>query len=470
VDNLFEIGDAVRQGKVSSVELTEDSLKRIEKLGPAVNAFITVSGEAARKAAQAAEKEIRSGHWRGPLHGIPYGLKDLIDTAGIPTTAASSFYKYRVTMQSAAVVQRLNDAGAILLGKQNLHEFAYGGSTMISAFGEVRNPWNPARIAGGSSSGSAAAVALGMGHWAIGTDTAGSIREPAGLCGVVGLKPTFGRVSLEGIIPLSPSLDHAGPITRCVADAVAVLAVIADPAGGKRQDAPSDWAEELGRDCRELRVGIPRRFFFEELDEEVANAVEEAIAVLSALVGEVREIVLEVDTDRTVSTGEAYLWHAAKIQEFPELYCPETLRRIRAGEEITAEALAAARTALQKMRREISDRFADVDLLVTPTTPIPAPSIAELQADPDQLRPRELVLLRNTRPFNAWGLPAISVPCGFTRDGMPIGLQIAGPPWREDLVLRLAHAYEQAAAWHKYEPGVLMKRDGASPVSTGGFD
>ena len=313
MDNLFEIGDAVRRGTVSPVELTEDSLARIGKLNPAVNAFITVSADSARAAANAAEKEIQSGQWRGPLHGIPYGLKDLIDTAGVPTTAASLFYKYRVTMQSAALVQRLNEAGAILLGKQNLHEFAYGGSSMISAFGEVRNPWNPARIAGGSSGGSAAAVALGMGKWAIGTDTAGSIREPAALCGLVGLKPTVGRVSVEGIVPLSASLDHAGPITRCVADAAAVLGVIADSAGEKRQYTPSQWAEEIGKDCRELRVGIPRQFFFEELDEQVSSAVEEAIAVVRGLVGEVREVVLEVDTDRTVSTGEAYLWHAAKI-------------------------------------------------------------------------------------------------------------------------------------------------------------
>ena len=459
MDNLFEIGDAVRRGKVSPVELTEESLARIGKLNPAVNAFITVSAEAARAAAHAAEKEIQSGQWRGPLHGIPYGLKDLIDTAGVPTTAASLFYKYRVTMQSARLVERLNEAGAILLGKQNLHEFAYGGSSMISAYGAVRNPWNPARIAGGSSGGSAAAVALGMGKWAIGTDTAGSIREPAGLCGLVGLKPTFGRVSVEGIVPLSASLDHAGPITRCVADAAAVLAVIADPAAQKRQDTPSQWEEEIGKDCRELRLGIPRKFFFEELDEEVSSAVEKALEVLGELAGNVREVVLEVDTDRTVSTGEAYLWHAAKIKESPELYCPETLRRIRAGEEITAEALAAAQASLQRIRREIRNVFADVDLLVTPTTPIAAPSIAELQADPDQLRPHELVLLRNTRPFNVWGLPAISVPCGFTRDGLPIGLQIAGPPWREDLVLRLAHGYEQATAWHRYEPEVAMKRE-----------
>ena len=470
MDNLFEIGDAVRQGKVSPVELTEDSLQRIEKLGPAVNAFITVTAKAARKAAEAAEKEIHSGQWRGPLHGIPYGLKDLIDTAGVSTTAASLFYKYRVTMQSAAVFQRLNEAGAILLGKQNLHEFAYGGSSMISAFGEVRNPWNPARIAGGSSGGSAAAVALGMGKWAIGTDTAGSIREPAGLCGLVGLKPTFGRVSVEGIVPLSPSLDHAGPITRCVSDAATVLGVIADFAGEKRQDTPSHWVEEMRKDCRKLRVGIPRKFFFEELDEEVSSAVEEALAVLRGLVGEVREVVLEVDTDRTVSTGEAYLWHAPKIKKSPELYCPETLRRIRAGEEITSEALAAAQASLHRARREINRVFADVDLLVTPTTPIPAPSIAELQADPDQLRPHELVLLRNTRPFNVWGLPAISLPCGFTRDGLPIGLQIAGAHWREDLVLRLAYAYEQVTPWHKRKPEILMKGDGASPVSTGEFD
>lgn len=460
--SLLEIGDALRRGEISPVELTETCLARIEKLNPVVNAFITVIGDTARVKAREAEQQIRSGDWRGPLHGVPYGLKDLIDTAGIPTTAASSFYKYRVTMESAAVVEKLESAGAILLGKQNLHEFAYGGSSLISAFGESRNPWNPERITGGSSGGSAAATALEMGYFAIGTDTAGSVREPAALCGVVGLKPTFGRVSMRGVLPLSLSLDHVGPIARCVTDAGVVLTAIAKSAAKEISDSlgttiavPSNWETEFRRGCRELRVSVPRSFFFEELDPEVAQSVEHAISVLRSLVKEIREIELRPDTDRTLQKAESYACHAAQIRESASLYHPETVRRIRAGESITPRELAAAQAALRTQRIEVQRTFEVVDLLVTPTMPIPAPAIAALRENPDALRPHELVLLRNTRPFNVWGLPAVSVPCGFTKDGLPIGLQIAGPHWREDLVLRLALAYEQATPWHDRQPVLL---------------
>ncbi len=230
--SILETSELLRQGSVSPVELTTDCLARIEKLNPKLNAFITVTADSALAAARQAEAEIRRGDWRGPLHGIPLALKDLIDTAGVRTTAASLLFKDRVPTEDAEVVRRLKAAGAVLLGKQNLHEFAYGGSSMVSAFGEVRNAWNREHIAGGSSGGSATAVAAGLGYGAIGTDTAGSIREPSALCGVVGLKPTYGRVSARGVIPLSISLDHVGPIGRTVADVAAILAAIAghDPA------------------------------------------------------------------------------------------------------------------------------------------------------------------------------------------------------------------------------------------------
>ena len=225
--SIVETGELLRKGKLSPVELTKNCLAQIEKLNPTLNAFVTVTAELALTQARAAEAEILSGHWRGPLHGIPLALKDLIDTAGIRTTAASALFKDRVPTDDAEVVRRLKEAGAVLLGKQNLHEFAYGGSSMISYYGEVHNPWDPARIAGGSSGGSAASVAAGLGYGAIGTDTAGSVREPAALCGVVGLKPTYGRVSVRGVIPLSLSLDHIGPIARTVSDAAVMLQVIA---------------------------------------------------------------------------------------------------------------------------------------------------------------------------------------------------------------------------------------------------
>jgi len=436
------------------VELTKNCLAQIEKLNPTLNAFITVTSESALTQARSAEAEILRGHWRGPLHGIPLALKDLIDTAGIHTTAASALFQDRVPTEDAEVVRRLRDAGAVLLGKQNLHEFAYGGSSMISHYGEVHNPWDAAYITGGSSGGSVAAVAAGLGYGAIGTDTAGSVREPAALCGVVGLKPTYGRVSVHGIIPLSPSLDHVGPITRTVSDAAVILQAIA---GYDERDMNSanlpvlDYLAALRNGSKPARIGIPRKFFYEDLDPEVASAVEQALGILGAA-GDLSEIELDVPTDRTLQTAESYAYHAEFVSRSPELYQPETLRRIRKGENISGAEVEQRRHEQEKIRGEIDLMFEDVDVLVTPTTPVPAPAIAELKQNPHLLRPREMLLLRNTRPVNVWGLPAISVPCGFTTAGLPIGLQIIGPHWREDRVLQLAYAYEQATDWHKRSP------------------
>jgi aspartyl-tRNA(Asn)/glutamyl-tRNA(Gln) amidotransferase subunit A len=452
LQTILELGDALRLRKISPVELTRECLARIEKLNPTVNAFITVLAESALEQARLAEEEIAHGSWRGPLHGIPIGLKDLIDTAGVPTTAASELYKDRVPKQSAAIVRKLQQAGAILLGKQNLHEFAYGGSSMISYFGVVRNPWNTAHITGGSSGGSAAAVAAGMGYGAIGTDTAGSIREPASLGGVVGLKPTYGRVSTQGVIPLSESLDHVGPIARNVADATLILQAIAADEGKDFGLPPSDFLTPWKTMDRNLRIGVPRSYFYDDLDTEVAAAVEEALQVLDTLSGERHDIELHPDPDRTLQAAEAYAFHAESVAKTPTLYQPETLRRIKTGENVTRDEYLRRRAELDITRRNIRQLFEAIDVFVTPTTPIPAPSIVELQQNPELLRPRELLLLRNTRPLNIWGLPAISVPCGFTKVGLPIGLQIAGPPGREDIVLRIAYAYEQATSWHERMP------------------
>jgi aspartyl-tRNA(Asn)/glutamyl-tRNA(Gln) amidotransferase subunit A len=452
---ILQTGQLLREGSLSPVELTEDCLARIEKLNPRLNAFITVTAESARSEARTAEAEIRSGKWRGPLHGVPIALKDLIDTAGVRTTAASSLFKDRIPPEDAEVFRRLKDAGAVLLGKQNLHEFAYGGSSMVSYFGEVRNAWNSEHIAGGSSGGSATAVAARLGFGAIGTDTAGSVREPAALCGVVGLKPTYGRVSARGVVPLSASLDHVGPIARTVADVAVMLQVIAgfdakDKAG---VDVPvEDYIAGLEQGLKPLRVGVPRKLFFEDLDADVASAMKHALSGLTMMGADLRDLDLPVPTDRTLQSAESYAFHAEFVARSPELYQPETLRRIRTGENVSPERIKECRRELERARRDIAAIFADVDLLVTPTTPIPAPAIAELKQNPDLLRPRELLLLRNTRPINVWGLPAISIPCGFTPSGLPIGLQIIGPHWGEAKVLQLAHAYEQATAWHKREP------------------
>jgi aspartyl-tRNA(Asn)/glutamyl-tRNA(Gln) amidotransferase subunit A len=453
--SILETSELLRKGTVSPVELATECLARIEKLNPTLNAFITVTADSALAEARKAEAEIRRGDWRGPLHGIPLALKDLIGTAGVRTTAASLMFKDRVPTEDAEVVCRLNAAGAVLLGKQNLHEFAYGGSSMVSAYGEVRNAWNAARISGGSSGGSATAVAAGMGYGAIGTDTAGSVREPSALCGVVGLKPTYGRVSARGVIPLSISLDHVGPIGRTVGDVAAMLAAIAGYDAGDKStvDAPvEDYVPALRESLQPFRVGVPRNFFFDDLDKEVAAATTYALSGLAALGGEIRDIELQVPTDRTLQSAESYAFHARFAARSPELYQPETLRRILTGKNISSDALLECRRGLERTRREIASVFADVDVIVTPATPIVAPTIAELKLDPDLLRPHELLLLRNTRPINVWGLPAISVPCGFTEGGLPIGLQIVGPHWGESRVLQIAYAYEQATAWHKRRP------------------
>jgi aspartyl-tRNA(Asn)/glutamyl-tRNA(Gln) amidotransferase subunit A len=456
--SIVETAEMLRKRKLSPVELTETCLAEIERLNPVLNAFITVTGEVALAQAHAAETEILRGNWRGPLHGISLALKDLIDVAGIRTTAASALFKGRVPAEDAEIVRRLKDAGAVLLGKQNLHECAYGGSSMISYYGEVHNPWDPACIAGGSSGGSAASVAAGMCYGAVGTDTAGSVREPAALCGIVGLKPTYGRVSVRGVIPLSLSLDHVGPITRTVADAAVMLQAIAgyDAKDTNSANMPvDDYVAAIGNGWKPARIGIPRKFFYEDLDPEIALAVEEALGVLRSLAGDLSEIDVEVPTDRTLQTAESYAYHAEFVSRSPELYQPETLRRIRRGEDISVAEVEQRRRELEQIRSEIHKVFESVDVLVTPTTPVPASAIAELKRDPDLLRPRELLLLRNTRPVNVWGLPAISIPCGFTRAGLPIGLQIIGPRWREDRVLQLAYAFEQATAWHKRNPKLV---------------
>jgi Asp-tRNA(Asn)/Glu-tRNA(Gln) amidotransferase A subunit family amidase len=335
---------------------------------------------------------------------------------------------------------------------------ANGGSSVISYFGEVKNPWYPAYIAGGSSGGSAAAVAAGLCYGAIGTDTAGSVREPAALCGVVGLKPTYGRVSTRGVIPLSWSLDHVGPITSTVADAAVMLGAIAgyDPQDPNSANAVvDDYLAAVDREARRIRIGVPRKFFYEDLDPEVASAVEQALGVLQSLVAEIREIELAVPTDRTLQAAESHGYHAEFVARSPELYQAETLRRIRTGERISAPEVEERRRELKQLRSGIARVFGEVDVLVTPTTPIAAPALAELKQNPELLRPREIMLLRNTRPFHVWGLPAISVPCGFTKTGLPIGLQITAAHWAESRVLQVAHAYEQATIWHKREPSLF---------------
>ncbi|HWC15640.1 MAG TPA: amidase [Terriglobales bacterium] len=453
---ITEASHLLRSKKISSVELTQTCLDVIEKLNPKLNAFITVTAESALAEAREADKELQNRKWRGPLHGIPTALKDLFDVAGVRTTAASPLFKDRIAVEDCEVVRRLKDAGAVLLGKLNMHECAYGGSSVISHFGPVRNPWSTEHIAGGSSSGSAAAVAAGMCCGALATDTGGSVRQPSAYCGTVGLKPTYGRVSTRGVIPLSWSLDHVGPITRSVADAAIMLQVIA---GHDSEDSTSvdvsvpDYGAAIDV-RRPLRIGIPRAHFYDELDPAIERAMTAALSIIGKLATSIQDVEIPTTNDTTVQRAEAFAYHCENAKSSPHLYHPEILRRIRSGEEVSTVTYIQARRQLDECRHKITKAFESVDLFITPTTPVPPFTVAELLADIDNLRSKEMLMLRNARPFNFLGLPAISVPCGFTEIGIPIGMQITGAPWAEGEVLRMAHAYEQQTSWHTRRAGL----------------
>jgi aspartyl-tRNA(Asn)/glutamyl-tRNA(Gln) amidotransferase subunit A len=434
--SLVEASRLVRQRQVSPVDLITASLARISQLAPAFNIFITVLAESAIAQARIAEAEIQRSNWRGPLHGIPVAVKDLIDVAGVPTTAASRVFEQQIPKADAEVVRRLKSAGAILIGKTNLHEVAFGGSSVISAYGPVRNPRAPAHIAGGSSGGSAAAVASCMCFAALGTDTAGSIRLPAAYCGIVGLKPTYGLVSTRGVMPLSWSLDHVGPMARDTADVRLALHALAgyDPEDpNSRAFPPVPEVAVSG-----LRLGIPRQYFFENLDSEIAIAVETAISHLEHATAGTREVVIPVDTDRTVFNAEVWTFHQEYVERVPELYQAETLTRIQRTAGISASDYIRAHQNLQLLRRSIPAAFHDIDVIVTPATPILPPTISDLLSRPDQLREMEILMLRNTRPFNVLGLPAITVPLGSSKSGLPMGLQLAAAPGNETILLALA--------------------------------
>jgi aspartyl-tRNA(Asn)/glutamyl-tRNA(Gln) amidotransferase subunit A len=453
--NIEQAAPLLRARKLSPVELTRTCLARIEALNPALNAFITVTADSALAQAQRAQAELQQGHWRGPLHGIPIALKDLIDTAGVRTTAASALFKDRIPEQDAAVVARLKDAGAVLLGKLNMQEFAYGGTSVPSYFGRVCNPWDLARVTGGSSGGSAAAVAAGLCYAALGSDTGGSVRQPAAFCGIVGLKPTYGRVSNRGIVPLSPSMDHIGPLTRCVTDTAMVLQAIAgyDPSDITSQDRPvTKYRPDIGHNPSRLRVGLPREFFYASLDPDVQTAIDQALTSLGRLGVQIQDVALEASTDRTVFRAEAYAYHVQYMTKTPELYQPETLAKLRFGAGIDAPAYISARRELERLRRSTLLVFSAVDFLVTPTTSVPAPKASDYPSSVEGALALDALLLRNTRPFNMYGFPTISIPCGMTRSGLPIGLQISTAPWQEQPLLALARAFEAATNWHTQRP------------------
>ncbi len=453
--SLTDAAALVRARRVSAVDLTTACLARIDTYNPKLNAFITVTREQALARARALDADLRAGTVRGPLHGVPIALKDNIDTAGIRTTAASSVFDDRVPTEDAEVTRRLTAAGAVVLGKLNLHEFANGGTSATSYYGPVRNPWALDRNPGGSSGGSAAAVAAGLCFGALGTDTGGSIRTPASYCSIVGLKATYGLVSIRGIIPLVLSLDHCGPMTRTVADAALMLQVLA---GYDRRDIasvehpPDDYVAALAAPVKGLRVGIARVPFFDHLDADVASATDAALKVIGTLTGSMRDVVLPSTSDVNLN-GEMFAYHEALFARMSNRYQIPTRRNLQNGGSAKAADYVRGRWALETLRRSIDDSFTDVDVVVLPTrrhTPRTVDASLEREEKDEPRNPE----LENTGAFNNYGIPAISVPCGFTSAGLPVGLMIAGPRFAEGRVLALAQAYERATEWHTRRPAL----------------
>jgi aspartyl-tRNA(Asn)/glutamyl-tRNA(Gln) amidotransferase subunit A len=461
--SITALAPLVRKRKISPVELLDAVLGRIEALNPRLNAFITICEEEARWEARRAEKEIQHGRWRGPLHGIPIALKDNIATRGIRTTAGSKFLSENIPAEDATVVGCLRRAGAVLVGKTNLHEFAYGVTTENPHYGATRNPWDTARIPGGSSGGSAVALAAGMCFGSVGTDTGGSIRIPASLCGVVGLKPTFGRISVYGTVPLSPSLDHVGPLARTVADTAILLRAIAgrdSRDAATLQLAPLRLPESLTKLPRRLRLGLPRDYFFDRVHEEVRRAVLQAAKYFEQRDAEIVEVEIpslaaSVEPSNHMALAEAGHVHGSRgwFPAHAAEYGEDVRKRLEMAVDVRALDYLRAFDMQGQVCAEFDCAFALVDAILAPATPIPAPPLGEkVISFGGEDEPVRAALLRLCRPANLAGLPAISVPCGFTREGLPVGLQILGPRGDEELVLRLALAYEQAHDWHTRHP------------------
>jgi len=426
------------------------SLARIAEVDVRLGAFITVAEAFARAEARERERELDAGRDRGPLHGIPIALKDLYDTAGVRTTAGSAFLRDDVPVSDAEPVHRLRESGIVLLGKTSLHEWAYGVTNDNPHFGPVRNPYDLERIPGGSSGGSAAALATGMCAASLGTDTGGSIRIPASLCGIVGLKPTSGRVSVRGVIPLSWTLDHAGPMTRTVRDAAIVLDAIA----GYDRDDPSsvdrpvtDSLAHIEDGVRGITLGLPREHFFARAEGEVAELVRVASRMLESAGARLVEVSTPwiddvTETQATILGADAAAYHRERLETRAEDFGSDVRRRLERGRARTGPEVSAARHIRTRLHREMEMLLLDIDALLVPTTPIAAPP--RLGQDAVEAAAR---LTSFTAPFNLTGVPAISIPCGFTKQGLPVGLQLASAPWTEAKLLRIARAYERETSW-----------------------
>lgn len=454
-----ELGQKIRAGDISPVDAVDACLARIETTEPQLNAYVRVLTDEARAAAREAEKEIAAGQWKGPLHGVPVALKDLYDVAGVPTTASSRVREGWTPDADCAAAERLKAAGAIILGKTHTHEFAYGITTPTT-----RNPWDTQRTPGGSSGGSGATVASAGAFMAMGTDTGGSIRIPAGLCGTVGLKPTFGRVSRAGITSLSWGLDHAGPLTRTVEDAATCLQVLAgyDPRDPGSVDEPvPDYSAGLHDGIKGLRVGVPTNYFFDQLDAEVEAAVRNAYAQLEALGAELVDVALPMPeqlaaVEFAILLPEASDYHRHMLRESAHLYNDDVRVMLEAGELVPATTYIRAQRVRNLLQQEFRKLYDQVDVIVAPSvaaTAVTAGTASITWPDGSE-EPLISAYTRFAVPGNVTGLPCLSVPCGFSSDGLPIGFQAMGRPLDEATLLRLGAAYESATDWHRGRPDI----------------
>ncbi|MGD0499194.1 MAG: amidase [Bryobacteraceae bacterium] len=449
---IREAAESLRRRQVSSEELAAAAIARIERLNPALNAFITVTAEEALRRARQADSELAAGRDLGPLHGIPIAYKDLFATRGVRTTSGSKIYENHVPTADAAVVERLEAAGAVPLGKLNMHELAYGVTSDNPHFGAVRNPWDAARSPGGSSGGSGAAVASNMVYAAMGTDTGGSIRIPASFCGVVGLKPTYGRVSRHGVTPLAWSLDHVGPLARSARDAAIALNAIA---GYDRRDPACsrwplvDFVPDEGCSIRGLRIGFPENFYFERLEPAVDSSVRGAMARAASLGAAVKPVRVP-DVAALNAASRVIIWAEAAAVMTPhlerrDLFGADVLALLDQGRLVPATSYINAQRFRRAMRSEFAKLWAEIDCLIVPTAPITAPRIGETTVRIDGAEEDiRLAASRLTRGINALGLPALSMPCGLSPGGLPIGLQIVGPAFDEALILRVGAALEDS--------------------------
>jgi aspartyl-tRNA(Asn)/glutamyl-tRNA(Gln) amidotransferase subunit A len=453
--SIRELGRRIERREISPVEVTRASLARLEAHGGALNAFITVTADEALGEAERAERSIMKGAYLGPLHGVPIGLKDLYQTRGVRTTGGSRVLADWVPDEDSTVTERLRRAGAIVIGKNNLHEFAFGPTGQNPHYGDTNNPWDTTRIPGGSSGGSAASVAAGICWASMGSDTGGSIRLPAALCNLVGLKPTYGRVSRYGVIPLAWSMDHCGPLTRTVEDTAIVMNAVSghdhrDPASVDR--VTPDFSAILDGRVGGLRIGVLREQFGTQIDSEVQAANRTALETLRRLGAQVEEVSVPLaeqamPASTVVLLSEAAAVHERWLAKHRDLYGRLILLRLDAATTLTAVHYLKAQRARRALQDAFADLFQRVDLVASPTTPILAPTFDEVSTEGFRGG-----LVQLTRLFNLLGLPAISVPCGFSAGGLPIGLQLVGRPWDEQTVLRAAHAYEQHTTWASRHP------------------